>query len=97
MDDRTRKALVRAEATLLRIPLFGLAVKGSSQLDGSSSRFHRRRGDQNLEAVIRTERDDKTPYPGPLSRARAYGCFEPGGRPGLSCGKSGELDLAGPL
>ncbi len=68
MDDPIRKATVRAEATLLRIPLFGLAVKGAGQLDGIEFRFHRRRGDQSLEAVIRTERDDKTPYPGPLSR-----------------------------
>ncbi|HEU5118112.1 MAG TPA: hypothetical protein VFT74_15930 [Isosphaeraceae bacterium] len=68
MDDPFRKATVRAEATLLRIPLFGLAVKGSGQLDGIEFRFHRRRGDESLEAVIRTERDDRTPYPGPLSR-----------------------------
>ncbi len=68
MDERARKAIIRAEATLLRIPLFGLAVKGSAQLDGIEFRFHRRRGDQTLEAVIRTERDEKTPYPGPLSR-----------------------------
>lgn len=69
MEDKDRKpTVVRAEATLLRVPLFTLAVKGASQLDGIEFRFLRKRGDRTLEAIIRTERDDKLPYPGPLSR-----------------------------
>ncbi len=61
---------VRAEATLLRIPLFALAVKGSAALDGFEHRQVRRRtGDHSaVDLVVRTERDETTPYPGPLSR-----------------------------
>jgi hypothetical protein len=66
-DDSTRKIL-RAEATLLRVPLFALAVRGSASLDGFEFRQVRRKGEQTVESVIRTERDEKAPYPGPLSR-----------------------------
>ena len=63
-DRRTLKA----EATLLRIPIFALAVKGSASLDGFEFRYARKRGDQTVEVTIRTERDSELPYPGPLSR-----------------------------
>jgi hypothetical protein len=66
-DDRTKRTL-RAEAALLRVPIFALAVKGSAALDGFEYRQVRRRGDRTVESVIRTERDEKAPYPGPLSR-----------------------------
>lgn len=66
-DDPTRKTL-RAEATLLRIPIFALAVRGSASLDGFEFRHVRRKGEQTFESVIRTERDEKATYPGPLSR-----------------------------
>jgi hypothetical protein len=66
-DDRSRRIL-RAEATLLRVPIFALAIKGSASLDGFEFRHSRRRGERTVESVIRTERDEKTPYPGPLSR-----------------------------
>ena len=59
---------MRAEATLLRVPIFALAVKGSASLDGFEYRHTRKRGDRTVEAIIRTERDANTPYPGPLSR-----------------------------
>ena len=65
--ERTRRIL-RAEATLLRVPIFTLAVKGSASLDGFEYRHTRKRGERTVEAVIRTERDANTPYPGPLSR-----------------------------
>lgn len=65
--ERTRRIL-RAEATLLRMPIFALAVKGSASLDGFEYRHTRKRGERTVEAVIRTERDVNTPYPGPLSR-----------------------------
>ena len=70
MADEEGGRTVRAEATLLRIPLFALAVKGSAALDGFEHRQVRRRaGDRGaVELVVRTERDDETPYPGPLSR-----------------------------
>jgi hypothetical protein len=63
-DRRTLKA----EATLLRIPIFALAVKGSAGLDGIEFRYSRRRGDRVVDVAIRTERDAELPYPGPLSR-----------------------------
>ena len=66
-DDRTRRTL-RAEATLLRVPIFALAIKGSASLDGFEFRHSRKRGERTVESVIRTERDAKAPYPGPLSR-----------------------------
>ena len=62
------RSLLRAEATLLRIPVFGLAVKGSARLDGFEFR-HRRKGEgTGVDVVLRTERDGGSPYPGPLSR-----------------------------
>jgi hypothetical protein len=68
MSDDVKRRILRAEATLLRIPIFALAVKGSASLDGFEFRLARRRGDGLVESVIRTERDGKTSYPGPLSR-----------------------------
>src|SRR3954453_7668094 len=60
--------ILRLEAGLLRVPVFALAVRGSATLDGFEFRVSRRKGDRVVETVVRTERDDKTPYPGPLSR-----------------------------
>lgn len=68
MNDRREDRTLRAEATLLRVPLFALAIKGSAQLDGYEFRHVRRRGERSVESLIRTERDGKRPYPGPLSR-----------------------------
>lgn len=62
------RRILRAEATLLRVPIFALAVKGSASLDGFEYRHSRKRGERMVESVIRTERDANTPYPGPLSR-----------------------------
>jgi hypothetical protein len=62
------RRIVKAEATLLRIPIFALAVKGSASLDGIEFRYARKRDDRTVEVAIRTERDPGLPYPGPLSR-----------------------------
>ncbi len=67
-EGRQHPRILRAEATLLRIPIFALAVKGASMLDGFEYRHVRKRGERTVEVVIRTERDAATPYPGPLSR-----------------------------
>jgi hypothetical protein len=66
---------IKAEATLLRIPIFALAVKGSASLDGFEFRYARRRGDDVAEVAIRTERDPGLPYPGPLARRIHMACL----------------------
>lgn len=68
MTRREERRIVRAEAALLRIPIFALAVKGLSSLDGFEFRHAVKRGDETLHVSIRTERDAPFPYPGPLSR-----------------------------
>ena len=68
MADDAKKQILKAEATLLRLPVFALAVKGSAILDGFEYRYSRRKGDRTVESVVRTERDEKLPYPGPLAR-----------------------------
>lgn len=68
MADDADKQILKAEATLLRLPIFALAVKGSSSLDGFEFRYSRRRGERTTETIVRTERDDKDAYPGPLAR-----------------------------
>ena len=68
MADDAKKQILKAEATLLRLPVFALAVKGSASLDGFEYRYSRRKGERTVESVIRTERDEELPYPGPLAR-----------------------------
>lgn len=68
MADDAKRQILKAEATLLRLPIFALAVKGSASLDGFEFRFSRRRGERTVDSVVRTERDEKVPYPGPLAR-----------------------------
>ena len=68
MIRKDERRIVRAEATLLRIPIFALAVKGLAGLDGFEFRHAVKRGEETLQASIRTERDAALPYPGPLSR-----------------------------
>lgn len=67
-DKAPPRRVLRAEATLLRIPIFALAVKGAATLDGFEYRHVRARGERAVDVVIRTERDAATSYPGPLSR-----------------------------
>jgi hypothetical protein len=68
MSDELKRRILRAEATLLRVPIFALAVKGSATLDGFEYRHTRRRGESKVDLIIRTERDRGQPYPGPLAR-----------------------------
>lgn len=68
MSEIDESGIIRVESTLLRVPIFALAVRGSASLDGIEYRRVGRRGDRAVESIIRTERDEKTPYPGPLSR-----------------------------
>ena len=68
MIGKEDRRTLKAEATLLRIPIFALAVKGSASLDGFEFRYSRRRGERDVEVAIRTERDPDLAYPGPLSR-----------------------------
>jgi hypothetical protein len=75
MTSREERRTLKAEATLLRIPIFALAVKGSASLDGFEFRYTRRRGDETVEVAVRTERDARLPYPGPLSRRIHMACL----------------------
>src|SRR6516165_7555090 len=75
MISKEERRTLKAEATLLRIPIFALAVKGSANLDGIEFRYARRRGDESVEVAIRTERDSQLPYPGPLSRRIHMACL----------------------
>lgn len=69
MADDAKKNILKVEATLLRLPVFALAVKGSATLDGFEFRDSRRRdGERVAESIVRTERDGREPYPGPLAR-----------------------------
>jgi hypothetical protein len=68
MTRKDSRRILKAEATLLRIPIFALAVKGSASLDGFEFRYSRRRGEETVDVAIRTERDADLPYPGPLAR-----------------------------
>jgi hypothetical protein len=68
MIRKEERRILKAEATLLRVPVFALAVKGLASLDGFEFRHAVKRGEQTLQATIRTERDAALPYPGPLSR-----------------------------
>src|SRR5262245_15559591 len=75
MTPREERRTLKAEATLLRIPIFALPVRGSASLDGFEFRHTRRRGDETVEVAIRTERDPALPYPGPLSRRIHMACL----------------------
>jgi hypothetical protein len=68
MTQKEERRMLKAEATLLRIPIFALAVKGLASLDGIEFRHTVKRGEETLQVSIRTERDTELPYPGPLSR-----------------------------
>ena len=75
MTPTEERRILKAEATLLRIPIFALAVKGSASLDGFEFRYARKRGEDTVEVAIRTERDPQLPYPGPLPRRIHMACL----------------------
>lgn len=65
---------IRAEANLLRLPLFALHTKGLKTLDGIECRGRSSRDGQTHEFTFRATRNTDTLYPGPLARA-AHGAF----------------------
>ena len=68
MSDLDDGPIVRVEASVLRLPIFALAVRGSANLDGFEYRRRVRKGDRAVDSIVRTERDEASSYPGPLSR-----------------------------
>jgi hypothetical protein len=60
---------IKAEANLLRLPLFALGTKGLRKLDAIECRGVSRRGGETHEFTFQAARNAKTQYPGPLSRA----------------------------
>ena len=60
---------IKAEANLLRLPLFALGTKGLRTLDAIECRGTMRRNGETHDFWFQAARNAKTPYPGPLSRA----------------------------
>ena len=60
---------IKAEANLLRLPLFALSTKGLRTLDGIECHGTITRNDETHNFVFRASRNTATLYPGPLSRA----------------------------
>src|SRR5438445_5951803 len=61
-------SLVKAEANLLRFPLFALSTKGLKTLDGIECRGTVRRGGTAHTFSLRVSRNTASLYPGPLAR-----------------------------
>ncbi len=61
-------AIVRAEANLLRFPLFALHTKGLADLDGVECKGKRVINGKSLEFQLTVTRNVADLYPGPLSR-----------------------------
>ena len=61
--------IIKAEANLLRLPLFALDTKGLRTLDAIECRGNLTRDDVVHEFVFRASRNATTPYPGPLARS----------------------------
>jgi hypothetical protein len=69
-EDRLLPHFIRAEANLLRLPLFALHTKGLRTLDGIECSGRRTDGrGQVHDFTFRATRNTATLYPGPLSRA----------------------------
>jgi len=60
---------IRAEANLLRFPVFALTTKGLKNLDGIECSGRISRDDQTHQFRFRATRNTATRYPGPLARA----------------------------
>lgn len=67
--DGTVPRFIKAEANLLRLPLFALHTKGLRTLDGIECRGKLARDGVAHEFVFRATRNTATPYPGPLARS----------------------------
>lgn len=61
--------IIKAEANLLRLPLFALNTKGLRTLDAIECRGKLNRDDTAHEFVFRASRSATMPYPGPLARS----------------------------
>lgn len=60
---------IKAEANLLRLPLFALTTKGLKTLDGIECHGKTTRDGQTHDYVFRATRNTATLYPGPLARS----------------------------
>jgi hypothetical protein len=60
---------IKAEANLLRLPLFALSTKGLRTLDGIECTGTLTRNNETHDFTFRTTRNTSTLYPGPLARA----------------------------
>ena len=60
---------MKAEANLLRLPLFALHTKHLKALDGIECRGRVVRDGEAYQYVLRATRNTSTYYPGPLARA----------------------------
>jgi hypothetical protein len=59
---------IKAEANLLRLPLFALQTKGLRSLDGIECRGKVTRNDTAYDFTLKASRNSTTLYPGPLAR-----------------------------
>lgn len=73
-DAQKRQHIIRAEANLLRLPLFALHTKGLRTLDGIECSGRIKRDGETHQFTFRATRNTATLYPGPLSRA-AHAAF----------------------
>ena len=69
VEDSRAGPVVRAEANLLRLPLFALHTKGLRALDGITCSGRFRRGGETVQFTFSATRNTATLYPGPLARA----------------------------
>jgi hypothetical protein len=67
--DGTVSRFIKAEANLLRLPLFALHTKGLRTLDAIECRGKLTRDGAVHDFVFRASRNTATPYPGPLARS----------------------------
>src|SRR5688500_4731775 len=67
--DQLLPHFVRAEANLLRLPLFALHTKGLKSLDGIECTGRITRDGQTHQFTFQATRNTATLYPGPLARA----------------------------
>lgn len=68
-DEKLLPHFIRAEANLLRLPLFALGTKGLKTLDGVECKGTITRDGQTHQFTLRATRNTATLYPGPLARA----------------------------
>ena len=68
-DSNLTPRYIKAEANLLRLPLFALHTKGLKTLDGIECRGQTTRNGETHSFVLTAARSTITPYPGPLARA----------------------------